>query len=125
MRIPIEKMQPRGGGGGTIGDHFDAIDTDRDGLISFADIFAHAEVTEGEVVPPDAEVTVAAADATERETQRAAEAQRRAEEEAASLALARLMNSDSFDEQWLLSGKLRVAARLDASRLRFSCGLQL
>ena len=38
--------------GGTIGEHFDAIDTDRDGRITFAELFYAAELTPGEGVPP-------------------------------------------------------------------------
>ena len=112
MWIPIEKMQPRGGGGGgTIGDHFDAIDTDRDGLISFADLFAHAEVTEGEAVPPEAGTTVAAAAAAA--VAQATEAQRRAEEDAASLALARRLQEEEQEQE---EGRRRQAALAAAAQ---------
>ena len=49
-RIPVEKMQARVGG--AIRDQFDAIDTDKDGRISFAELFLAAEVSAGEGVPP-------------------------------------------------------------------------
>jgi hypothetical protein len=50
LRIPVEKMQARAGG--TVGEHFDDIDVDRNGLISFQELFEHAEITAGEGVPP-------------------------------------------------------------------------
>jgi hypothetical protein len=50
MRIPVEKMRAKAGG--TLGDNFDAMDVDKDGRISFAELFLHTEITEGEAVPP-------------------------------------------------------------------------
>ena len=50
MRIPPGRMRSKAGG--TIADHFDAIDTDRDGNITFAELFVAAEMVEGEAVPP-------------------------------------------------------------------------
>jgi hypothetical protein len=50
MRIPLEKMHAKSGG--PVGDIFDVMDTDRDGLVAFSDLFAHAVVSEGEAVPP-------------------------------------------------------------------------
>ena len=38
--------------GGMVGEHFDAIDSDKDGRISFQKLFEHTEVTAGEGVPP-------------------------------------------------------------------------
>ena len=89
--------------GGTVGEQFDVMDADRDGLISFSELFAHAEITAGEAVPPadaavegakkQAEVEEAAAkrkeEAATREAERlAAEEKRKVEGEAAAAAAA-------------------------------------
>ena len=50
MRIPLEKMHAKAGG--TVADHFDRIDTDRDGRIRPAELFSAAELAEGLAVPP-------------------------------------------------------------------------
>ena len=42
MRIPPERMRAKAGG--TIAEHFDAIDADRDGNITFAELFVAAEL---------------------------------------------------------------------------------
>ena len=127
LRIPAEQMRARAGG--TIGEHFDAIDTDRDGRVSFEELFLAAEVPAGEGVPPAQEAQRALeeqrvqmeaqmeaqraqvqeqadavrrqqsaldkqAAAMEAEKQRAAEAQRKVEEMAASLALAQRLQEE-------------------------------
>ena len=53
MRIPANKMRARAGG--TIADQFDAMDVDRDGRISFVELFPTAEVVNEEDVPPEVE----------------------------------------------------------------------
>ena len=52
MRIPLERIRAKAGG--TIADRFDALDTDRDGNITFSELFVAAELAEqAEVgVPP-------------------------------------------------------------------------
>eukprot|EP01046_Picozoa_sp_COSAG06_P053498 COSAG06_NODE_9266_length_1943_cov_1.715293_1_plen_626_part_01 len=50
LRIPVEKMQAKAGG--SIGEHFDKIDADKDGRITFEEMFEHTEVTAGEGTPP-------------------------------------------------------------------------
>ena len=104
LRIPVEKMSAKAGG--TVGEQFDVMDADKDGQISFAELFAHADITAGEAVPPaDAGVeTVEAAVMAEQlaeqeqvlmrksqtvEAQAAALAQQQAALDTQSLALAR------------------------------------
>ena len=50
MRIPIEKMRAKTGG--TLGENFDAMDANRDGRISFTELFLYTQITEDEAVPP-------------------------------------------------------------------------
>ena len=50
LRIPVEKMQAKAGG--SVGEHFDKIDADKDGRITFEEMFEHTEVTAGEGTPP-------------------------------------------------------------------------
>ena len=78
MRIPIEKLQAKAGG--TLGDNFDGMDVDGDGKISFAEMFLHAEISEGEAVPPpDAAGAWAAEPAPEQEVAKDALAAERAQ----------------------------------------------
>ena len=44
MRIPPGRMQAKAGG--TVADHFDDIDTDRDGRITFSELFLAADLVE-------------------------------------------------------------------------------
>jgi hypothetical protein len=59
MRMPREKMRAKAGG--TVADHFDEIDTDKDGRITFAELFAAAELVDAAVVPPSLVPSLSAA----------------------------------------------------------------
>jgi hypothetical protein len=50
LRIPAEMMQAKAGG--CISERFDDIDADKDGRITFQEMFEHMELTAGEGTPP-------------------------------------------------------------------------
>eukprot|EP01043_Picozoa_sp_COSAG02_P070584 COSAG02_NODE_12554_length_1526_cov_1.647512_1_plen_405_part_00 len=50
LRIPAEMMQAKAGG--CIGERFDDIDADKDGRITFQEMFEHSELSTGEGTPP-------------------------------------------------------------------------
>ncbi len=68
-RIPVERMQAKVGG--PVGDQFDTMDTDKDGHVSFAELYMHVVVSEGEAVPPE-EPRPSAVELQAQEAQRAA-----------------------------------------------------
>jgi hypothetical protein len=115
MRIPAQKMLARAGG--PVGDQFDAIDTNRDGRISFSDLFAHTMVCEGEDVPPSA------AELHAQEAQRAFEAQRvQLEEQAAALqrqqsALAKQEAAVETEKRLMVDTRVKIKAEQDAASL--------
>eukprot|EP01043_Picozoa_sp_COSAG02_P010984 COSAG02_NODE_398_length_23118_cov_49.968939_11_plen_696_part_00 len=118
MRIPVEKMHARAGG--PIGDQFDAMDSNRDGRISFSQLFSHAVVSESEAVPP-AKPESPTVELQTLRAQRALEEQRvQLEEKAAALqrqqsAVDRQAAAVEAEKQ--LAAQARVKAEQEATRL--------
>ena len=107
LRIPAEEMQARSGG--SVGERFDDIDADRDGLISFTELFEHTEVTPGEGLPP--------ADAGPPESDVAAEQERAKAAEAQAMAAKAADDARALDAQRAQMEEQAVALRRQQSAL--------
>jgi hypothetical protein len=123
MRIPTEKMQAKAGG--TIADHFDAIDTDRDGNISFEELFHAAQVAGGEGVPPGpSESEVQAQVERDKEAAEAQLATQRAAVEEQAAALRRQQSAlDKREATLEAAAAEQAAAKLKAEEEAASLAL--
>jgi hypothetical protein len=123
MRIPEHKAVAKTGG--MVSDQFDTMDTNKDGRISFEELFDHCCVADGEegVPPPDAEAEMQAARAAaEREKVVYEEMQAMKREQAALEAVQREQAAAKASQEVLAQQRAQLdeqAAQIQRQQLEF------